>query len=178
MLVRQKRKANERRVAMKTDCSLRREVLAALERDPSLPAEAIGVSVHDEVVCLHGWAETSEQVTCAERLTRLVPGVRALISEIEVGLGSTTAEFGDRGLARSIRNEFKLKPHLGFDRIFVKVGDRIVTLEGEVNWRYQIKLAEQYVLRTGGTKGVVNLLQARHDLKGDAMPLQAERVAV
>jgi osmotically-inducible protein OsmY len=46
----------------------------------------------------------------------------------------------------------------------VTVRNRTVTLEGEVNWRYQVRLAEQQVVRLGGAGKIVNLLTARFDI--------------
>ncbi len=161
---------------MKTDRSLRQQIVAALEEDPSLPAESIAVCVHDEVASLHGCVSTPEQMTRAERIAQSVRGVRALTSDIEVEPGPAPAAFSDGDLARAIRNEFKQKPHLGFDQIFVKVKRRVVTLEGEVNWLYQVRLAEQYVRQTGGAKDIVNLVEARHNRGAAARPV--ERVAV
>jgi osmotically-inducible protein OsmY len=163
---------------MNTDRKLRQRILAILERDPSLGAEAIAVSVHDEVVGLYGHAETPEQALRAERLIAEVPGVRALTSEIEVAAGANPAEFGDYDLARAIRNDFRQRAYLGFDRIFVKVKDRSVTLEGELNWRYQARLAEQHVLRVSGAREIVNLLQARDELGVDIVTGTVGRVAV
>jgi osmotically-inducible protein OsmY len=163
---------------MNTDRTLKQQVLEVLERDQSLPAEAIAVSVHDEVVSLYGRTETAEYAARAESLTKLVPGVRALTNEIEVEAGRDPAEFGDYDLARAIRNDFKQKPYLGFDRIFVKVKDRGVTLEGEVNWGYQIRLAEQYVQRIGGAAEIVNLLQATSELSRETVAGSVGRMAV
>jgi osmotically-inducible protein OsmY len=168
---------------MNSDSKLKREIMAALEAEPGLDGSSIAVSVQAGVVGLFGRAETADQVAAIEKATKRTAGVRTLTNEIEVRR-QRFLEPDDYEIACTIRSDFSRKAYLGFDRIVVTVRNRTVTLEGEVNWRYQIRLAEQQVVRLGGSGRVVNLLGARSDSQPQtaeedviALPVPAARMA-
>ena len=71
---------------MVSDEILQRDVLAELEREPSLNAVHIGVAAKDGVVTLTGHVASFEQQHAAERTARRVRGVKAIAQEIEVRL--------------------------------------------------------------------------------------------
>lgn len=147
---------------MDGDGRLRREIMAALDEEPLLDGTSIGVSVQAGVVGLFGRAESADQVAAIERVVKQTAGVRTLTNEIGVKR-QRFLEPDDYDIARTIRSDFSRKAYLGFDRIMVTVRNRTVTLEGEVNWRYQVRLAEQQVVRLGGAGKIVNLLCASCD---------------
>lgn len=145
---------------MKSDSKLRQEIMAVLDAEPGLDGTSIGVSVQAGVVGLFGRAETTAQAASIEQAVKRTAGVCTLTNEIEVRR-QRFLEPDDYDIARRIRSDFSHKAYLGFDRIMVTVRNRTVTLEGEVNWRYQVRLAEQQVVRLGGAGKIVNLLTAR-----------------
>jgi hyperosmotically inducible periplasmic protein len=72
------------RAALQTDAALGAEVSARLAADKSLPAGAVSVDAHDGVVTLRGRVASSAQRAAAERDARATPGVKVVISELEV----------------------------------------------------------------------------------------------
>ena len=153
---------------MKSDSRLQREVIAALDQDPNVEGTAIGVAVKGDVVSLFGRARSLEQAAAAERAAKQVAAVRALTNEIEVETQDFPYEPRDYDVARAVRNHCDRRAHLHLDRILVTVRNGVVTLEGELNWRYQAKLVEQQVLRLGGVKRVLNLLRTTPEANPEA----------
>jgi len=70
--------------ALQADAALSAEVKAQLAADMSLPAGAISVDARDGVVTLRGRVASSAQRLAAERDARATPGVKMVISELEV----------------------------------------------------------------------------------------------
>ena len=71
---------------MTLDRELQEQVLAALDEEPSVDAERIGVSVADGVVTLQGKV-TPYQMALAERVARHLFGVRAVANDLAVAPG-------------------------------------------------------------------------------------------
>jgi osmotically-inducible protein OsmY len=70
--------------ALQADAALGAEVSTRLAADKSLPAGAVSVDARDGVVTLRGRVASSAQRMAAERDARTTPGVKVVISELEV----------------------------------------------------------------------------------------------
>ena len=70
--------------AKQADAALSAEVKSRLAADKSLSAGAISVSATDGVVTLRGRVASSAQRAAAERDARATPGVKVVISDLEV----------------------------------------------------------------------------------------------
>jgi osmotically-inducible protein OsmY len=94
----------------------------------------------------------------AERAARRVKGVKAIAEEIEIRLPSDKKVADDEIAGRAVDI---LKWRVGFpaNRISVKVEKGIVTLTGDVDWRYQKSEAEAVVHNLAGVAGVANLIR-------------------
>jgi len=137
---------------------LRHDVLDELEYDPSVNAAHIGVGVNAGVVTLTGFVSSYSEKLAAERAARRVKGVKAIAEEIEIRLPSDKKVADDEIAARAVDI---LKWRVGFpaNRISVKVEKGIVTLTGDVDWRYQKSEAEAVVHNLAGVAGVANLIR-------------------
>ena len=137
---------------------LRHDVLDELEYDPSVNAAHIGVGVNAGVVTLTGFVSSYSEKLAAERAARRVKGVKAIAEEIEIRLPSDKKVADDEIAGRAVDI---LKWRVGFpaNRISVKVEKGIVTLTGDVDWRYQKSEAEAVVHNLAGVAGVANLIR-------------------
>lgn len=142
---------------MRTDHEVQADVLAELRWEPSLANDDIAVSVRDGVVTLAGFAESWADRWKAERVASRVQGVKAVANDIKVKLPSSS-ERPDPDLAHAAVDALKWNVLVPDDRIRVKVSNGWLTLEGEVDWYYQLEEAERAVRKLRGVKGVTNLV--------------------
>jgi osmotically-inducible protein OsmY len=140
---------------MKSDMTLKRDVLDELEWEPSINATRIGVAVKDGVVTLSGEVESYHEKVEAERAALRVEGVKGIACEIEIHLPGT-GHRSDADLARAAVDALQWNSSVPPDRIQVMVKKGWVTLEGDVEWGYQKTAAEDAVRRLTGVVGVSN----------------------
>jgi osmotically-inducible protein OsmY len=146
---------NPEGINMKTDSELRRDVLRALEWDPSIDARSIGVAAKNGVVTLTGYVSSYGDKWEAERIAKRVAGVTALANDIEVKLSS---ERTDPDIAEAARSSLKSDSRVPADRVRVVVERGWITLEGTVDYYYQKSAAESDVRNLAGVRGVTNAL--------------------
>jgi osmotically-inducible protein OsmY len=147
----------------RTDDEVRKDVHFALLWEPQLANADIGVAVSDGVVTLTGFVPSVWMKTEAEKAAKNVYGVRAVANEIEVRLGS---ERTDSEIARSAVEAIERHVLIPSERIRVTVSHGRVTLEGEVNWQFQRKLAESAVRKLEGVRDIINKIR----IKANAPP--------
>jgi len=140
-------------VNKKSDETIRKDVILALEWDPKLNRNNIGVAVSEGVVTLTGVVPNYQMKLEAETTAKSVYGVRAVANDIEVRVDSRRT---DAEVARAAVAALERHILIPSDRIKVAVRDGVVTLEGEVRWHSQRKLAESAVRKLEGVKSVTN----------------------
>jgi osmotically-inducible protein OsmY len=152
--------------AMKTevDTKLQHRVLAELEWDPSVDASKIGVAADEGVVTLTGSVNRYIDKMTAERVAKRVYGVKAVANDIEIKLLGS-AERSDTDIATAAVNALRWDASVPDDRIKVMVRNGWVTLEGDVDWRYQKEAAERVVHNLIGVKGVTNDVKLKVQVK-------------
>ena len=151
---------------MKTevDTKLQHRVLAELEWDPSVDAAKIGVAAKDGVVTLTGSVMSYADKMTAERVAKRLYGVKAVANDIEIKLLGST-ERNDSDIAAAAVNALTWDASVPDDRITVTVRHGWVTLEGEVDWRYQKEAAERAVHKLIGVKGVTDDVKLKTRVK-------------
>ena len=137
------------------DIDLRKDVLDELEWDPSIDARTIGVAVEGGVIALTGHVDSYANKTNAERIVKRVHGVQGVANDIEVKLPSSL-EKDDVDIARSAVNALQWNVSIPKNRIKASVSKGWVTLDGEVDWHYQKRAAEDAVFLLAGVRGVTN----------------------
>ena len=142
------------------DHQLHQDVLDELDFEPSVNAEHIAVGVHAGVVTLTGSVLSYGEKLAAERAVRRVRGVKAIAEEIEVHLPSDK-KVADVEIAERAVDILKWRVGLPAERIAVKVEKGIVTLTGEVNWRYQANDAGAAVHNLNGVSLVINQIHVK-----------------
>ncbi|HEY8368573.1 MAG TPA: BON domain-containing protein [Thermodesulfobacteriota bacterium] len=143
--------------AGRSDEQIQKDVQAELKWDARLRANEIGVTAKDGIVTLTGWVDSYLKKWAAEEAAHRVRGVHAVANEIEVRLPGMV-ERTDADIAAAAVRALEWDALVPADRIDVTVSDGWVTLEGEVEWRFQKEDAEQVVRRLMGVRGVSNHL--------------------
>src|ERR1035437_8998492 len=144
----------------KSNIQLQQDVLQELEYEPSVNASGIGVTAKDGIACLTGnvksYAERYAAVYAAER----VAAVKAVADEMKVDLPALHVR-NDEDIARATVNALQWDVWVPTDFIKVKVDSGWITLEGEVDFKYQQTAAENAVTNLTGVKGVSNLINIK-----------------
>jgi osmotically-inducible protein OsmY len=79
---------------MTNDMEIKREVLAQLDREPSVVAGTIGVEVHHGVVKLAGRVSDSAITVSAKRAAGSVDGVTTVVMDIDVTASNASLQSG------------------------------------------------------------------------------------
>ncbi len=147
----------------RTDIQIKNDVLSELKYEPSIRSTDIGVLVQDGIVTLQGsvssYGERWETVRVAQRVT----SVAAITNDIIVNLPESSHRT-DGDIASMAANQIKwfLATPTGAVEVTVKEG--WLTLNGEVEWEYQRKAAQNFVQHLLGVKGVSNLIMVKPSL--------------
>lgn len=137
------------------DTRLRRQVEDELSLEPSFNAAGIGVTVNDGVVTLTGHVSSFAEIHDAGRAALRVKGVRGLANELEVRLPDEHRRT-DEDIAITAANVLGSNAHLPPNQVKVSVSQGHVTLEGEVEWRYQLEMAADLVRNLIGVRRLTN----------------------
>lgn len=149
-----------------TDKQLRLDIIDELDFEPSIDAADIGVAVDQGVVTLTGHVRSYSDKITAIGIVEDVIGVRAIADEIEVRpIGDHIT--ADDEIAKRIANTLRWNTSVPEDKIHVTVAKGRVTLEGEVEWRYQADAAERAIGRLTGVTGIDNHLRVKPLVKAE-----------
>ncbi|MBZ4191622.1 BON domain-containing protein [Niabella beijingensis] len=145
---------------MKSDKTIQQDVIAALQWEPILNAEEIGVAVTNGVVTLSGHVDKYIKKWKAESVAKRVKNVKAVAINISVEI-SASDNSNDTEIGEAIINAFRWNSLIPQDKIKVKVENGYVTLEGGVEWQYQKQEAYNTIKPLLGVKEVYNLLSVK-----------------
>ncbi len=146
---------------MKTDSELKRDVENELQWEPSINEAHIGVSSKDGVVTLSGHVPSFAEKYGAEKATKRVYGVKAVADELEVKLATDTKR-SDEELAQACIKALQANCSVPDEKIKVVVNNNgWVTLEGDIEWKYQKDAAEQSIRSLVGVISVFNNIKLR-----------------
>jgi osmotically-inducible protein OsmY len=143
---------------VKTDASIREDVIFELKYDPKITSPDIGVAVKDGVVTLAGYTSSYWEKDAAEKAAKRVQGVKALANDIQVKLATSRT---DPEIARDAVHELGSHVSIPADKIKVTVKNGWVTLEGTMEWQYQKTLAESAVKKIKGVFGITNNIEVQ-----------------
>jgi osmotically-inducible protein OsmY len=155
----------------RTESAIREDVMFELQWDPKLAECDIALAVNDGVVTLRGKVPSLWAKEEAEKAAKRVYGVRAVVNEIELKLGSKRT---DTEIARDIVDAINSHILIPADDIQVTVSDGWVTLEGEVRWQFQRKLAEKSARKIEGVTGIDNEIKLKTDLTPEKVKQKIE----
>ena len=145
-------------ITKKTDATLKIDVLAELNYEPSVKVTDIGVLVKDGTVTLNGYATSYGEKWEAVRAVKRVAGVLAIADDIEVKLPSSL-QHNDGDIATAAIHQIDIGTSIPTGIVQATVRDGWITLEGNVEWWYQKNAAGQVVQHLAGVKGVSNFIE-------------------
>lgn len=158
---------------MKTDEALQKDVMAELKWEPLLRnvAPQIGVTASDGVITLSGRVNSYSEKRAAEHAAQRVSGVKVVAEDIEVSTKSEDART-DTDIALAVKNALTWHSLVNEDLVEIKVENGWVYLDGEAEWDYQKKAAENAVENLTGVLGVINRINIKNmvnvkDVKGN-----------
>jgi len=159
---------------MNRDIEIQRDVLDELTWEPSVDAAEIGVSVEDGVATLNGTVRSFTEKWAAERMTQRISGVRAVTDALVVKLPGD-AERSDTDLALAVANALDWNSSVprGLIKILVERGH--VTLQGNLEYRYQKIAAESAVRHLKGVKGISNFISITPRVSAKDVKAKIER---
>ena len=142
------------------DLQLKTDVLAELKYEPSVKVTDIGVLVKNGVVTLNGYVTNYAEKWNTVRVVKRIAGVKAIADDIAVSLINSHSKT-DGDIAEAVANQIKGSQAIPAGAVQVTVREGEVTLEGDVEWRYQKQAAEDAVRYLEGVKGVTNLMSIK-----------------
>jgi len=137
------------------DALLERNVLDELASDPEIAADDIAVAVAGGVVTLSGTVPSIAQKRAAESAVKRVAGCRGIIEKLGVILSSFHIR-GDAAIAAAALHALAWEITLPVGSVTVRVENGRLTLEGNVDWQFQVRNAERAVAHLFGVTGVTN----------------------
>jgi len=158
---------------MSSDAQLRRSVEDELASQPCLDATAIGVAVKDGIVTLSGHVASYSEKLAAERCTAKLPGVGAIVSEIDITLPGSS-RVTDEDIAQAAMSALAWNSLVPRDRIKVEVGSGWITVEGNVDWHYQKLAAHDAVCNLRGVRGITDKIMVKPASVGTAVKAHIE----
>jgi osmotically-inducible protein OsmY len=156
-----------------TDRELKEHVQNALDWEPSVDQNDIGVSVDEGVVTLRGTVRSYTERSTAERVTLRVYGVKAVATDLEVRLPSSAART-DTDIAHAVVTALKWNTVVPPDRVTVAVTSGWVTLKGTLEWQYQKDAAARVVRDLTGVRGVNNEIVVKPRVKTADVQMKIE----
>jgi osmotically-inducible protein OsmY len=145
---------------MRPDFEIEHDVKAELQYEPSVDSARITVGCRDGIVTLSGSVSSYAEEESATWATERVSGVKAVVNDltVEVPRGQVRS---DQEIAEAAVQSLVWHVQVPHTRIKVRVERGIVTLEGDVDSRYQRIAAENAVRYLTGVKAVVNLINVK-----------------
>jgi osmotically-inducible protein OsmY len=161
---------------MRADSEIQRDVELEIRYDPAIKSQDIGVSVRNRIVILTGFVRSYTERFQAELDAKRVAGVAAIANELDVKLASADQR-SDSDLAQeAVLALVSQVPFLRGVTPIVHNGE--VSLEGEVEWRFQKERAEEVVRGLRGVKSVVNQIRVKPRLPAENIKAQIEQALV
>src|SRR5215470_17533622 len=145
---------------MKTDLQIEQDARAELRYEPSIDEGRMTVTCRDGIVTLSGAVNTYAEKEAAAWATERVSVVKAVVDENAVELPHMHIR-NDREIAEAALQSLMWHVQVPHTQVKVKVEKGIITLEGEVDSRYQKIAAENAVRYLTGVKAVVNLINVK-----------------
>jgi osmotically-inducible protein OsmY len=163
----------EEEKTMKTNVQLQQDVIDELQYEPSIEATGIGVTSKDGIITLTGAVKSYSEKWLATQTTERVSGVKAVVDEITVDLPSTHKR-GDEDIARAVLQALEWDVQVPHTRIMVKVEQGRITLEGDVEYKYQQTAAENAVRNLTGVNAVINLIRVKPTANASEVKVKIE----
>lgn len=151
---------------MCNDATLQQPVFAELGAQPrTRTSTLIGVMANSGVVKLIGRVESFAEKQPPKVQSAEVRGLSAVTEEIEVRL-ATDVKLTDDQITKAALESLACNVSVPSAKVRVRVEQRWITLNGEVDWHYQKDAAERSCVQLFGVLGVSNQIA----INPDALP--------
>lgn len=144
----------------KSDSQLQQDVQQELKYEPSISVSQIGVTAKDGIVGLTGNVQSYVEKYAAVHAAERVDGVKAVTDELKVDVPALHIR-NDEDIAKAAINELDWDVWIPAGRVKVTVENAWITLDGQVDYRYQQSEAENAVRNLTGVKGVSNMITVK-----------------
>lgn len=158
---------------MKANVQLQQDIIDELQYEPSIEAAGIGVTAKDGIITLTGTVKSYAEKWSTTQATERVSGVKAVVDEIKVKL-LYTHERGDQDIAQAVLQALQWDVQVPHTKIMVKVEQGRITLEGDVDYRYQQTAAVNAVRNLTGVTAVVNLIHVKPTANASEVKVKIE----
>lgn len=145
---------------MKTARTIQKEVMAALDSESNLDIANIGVSVNQGVVTLGGRVTSYSQKITAQQVVWHVPGVRALVDQLDVIL-PFEEKLTDAIIAEKILQTLDSLSAITNYHLRLKVEQGQALLKGEVDSEEQKQKAISSVWNLPYVKDIIDMIAVR-----------------
>ena len=139
----------------KTDTHIQQDIIAELKWDPSIDATHIQVAVVNGNVTLTGSVSNQSEKLNVERAVQRVSGVNAVMVNMEYSMLGPSKKTDLEITIRAI-NLLQWMTYWDKDSIEVLVENGWVTLNGEVDWKYQQDAAVDIIRHLNGVAGIID----------------------
>jgi len=149
---------------MRTDTTIKKDIIETLIWHPNIDETQIGVIVENGTVTLTGFVDDFQKKVTAEKAVKKIKGVKALAADIEVKYGDNYRKT-DKEIAKAIVRAFEWDTSVPEDEINIEVRDGWVDLSGEVEHHYQRNAAKRVAENIMGVKGINNVISIKQVLE-------------
>lgn len=140
---------------MKSDRQLQRDVLDELGWEPVLDVSKIGVAADHGVVTLSGYVSTFSERWQAENAAKRVSGVEAVANGLEIKTNAAQMP-DDVSIAQRALSALEWDASVPKGTVKITVSRGWLRLEGDAEWNYQRRAAEDAVRNLFGVRGITN----------------------
>jgi osmotically-inducible protein OsmY len=161
---------------MKTNVQLQQDVIDELQYEPSIEVAGIGVTAKDGIVTLTGAVKSYAEKWSATRATERVSGVKAVVDEMKVNL-PYAHERGDADIAKAALQALEWDVQVPHTRLMVKVEQGKITLEGDLDYKYQQTAALDTLRNLTGVTSVINLTHVNPTANASEVKVKIENAA-
>ena len=152
---------------------IQQDVLDELAWDSSLDAAGIGVAITDGAVTLSGHVRSYAEKRAAEKAAKRIRGVQAVANDLEVRLPSSMQR-DDTDIAAAVAAAMKWNVSVP-QTVTATVQRGWVTLEGEVDWNFQLHAAERAIRDIQGVRGITNSIRLRARAQPEQVKAQIQK---
>jgi osmotically-inducible protein OsmY len=154
------RRHNDPESPMKNDTEFQHAILAALERNPVIDTDRLGITVVQGHARLTGSVETLAEQCAVDRALGGFDGSDGLVLAVEVRLAPVHRRT-DAQVAHAVERALRWNSVVPHDRVRGTVDGGWVLLTGDVGCAWQRASAEESVQRVPGVRGIRNEVRVR-----------------
>ena len=144
---------------------LKKNVMDRLTWDDRIDESQIDVSIHDNIVSLKGCVSTYPEKVLAEIEAQMVPGIKSVVSDIEVKFPGSYKVPSDQDVSEAMYCLLDANSEINSNDIQVSIDNGNVILEGTVNSYWKREKIRKIASQISGVVSVKNKISVIPDVK-------------